>query len=95
MVTISKKNLHDILEPKNQFVQNKTVLEIRNSILNLLNFVVKLEYLLTVKILSEDEIIYFKPYIDKIRENEILKNYIKSQAIPLRGNIDPTLSSVK
>jgi hypothetical protein len=91
----SKKNLDVILEPKNQFLQNKTVSDIRNSINNLLNFVVKLEYLLTVKILSEDEIIYFKPYINKIRDNEILKNYIKSQSIPLRGNIDINLSFVR
>jgi len=56
---------------------------IKKSFDALLDFLVKLQYLFNVGVLSADEITYFKPYIKKIADNNIITKYIDANKTQL------------
>jgi hypothetical protein len=66
---------------------------IRSSFDSFLDFLVKIEYLYSIGMLSEKELAYFKYYIDKAANNKAVVNYVKTYAFPLHGNLHSALNS--
>jgi hypothetical protein len=64
---------------------------IRGSFDTLLDFFVKLEYLLSIKIIKKGEIEYFKYYIDKAADEPPVIEYINKYKFLLRGKLHDNL----
>ena len=60
-----------------------------------LSFLVKLEYLVSVKILDDNELDYFSYFIRKAAEQEEVTNFMKVYEFPLRGKLDQRLKVLK
>jgi hypothetical protein len=65
--------------------------EIRESFDSLLDFFCKLDYLLEIKQITKQEILYFRYYIDKVKTELAVLNYIKIYKFPLHGYLDEIL----
>ena len=65
---------------------------VRESIDTILDFFVRLEYLLEVKLLKDREVAYFCYFLKKARDNTAIQNYTKIYQLPL---YDKLLSRMK
>jgi hypothetical protein len=66
---------------------------VRGSFDRFLNFLCKLEYMLSLELLNRNEIVYFQYYIDLVAKNEPVLNYIRIYNFALYGKLDPKLNS--
>jgi hypothetical protein len=64
---------------------------IRMSFDSLLDFFVKLEYLLSMNLIKKSELEYFNYYIRKTAENGAAVSYMKAYKFPLKGKLDLSL----
>jgi hypothetical protein len=92
-------NLKDLLrdrrtEPALRLTEDEK--EIREAFDAFLNFFVKLEYLLNIKILDKNrnELDYFYYFIDLAARQEAVTNFMKIYRFPLRGMLDPRLEVI-
>ena len=69
--------------------------KIRFSFDKLLDFFSKLEYLLSIGLLTDKEIDYFRYYIDKAGRNEAVVNYVIAYNFPLHRRLHPKLDSTQ
>jgi hypothetical protein len=66
---------------------------VRDSFDSLLDFFSKLEYLSSIDLLSQQQLEYFRYYIDKAAENNAVVNYVKIYNFPLHKRLHPNLNS--
>jgi hypothetical protein len=72
---------------------NVTEDEIRRSFDALLYFLIKLEYLLFVGVLTDDETMYFQFFIKKAAAEPSVINYAKMKDFHFSGRLDPSLNT--
>lgn len=90
----TKNKLDRLLRNHNQHpITVEPEVEIREAFDAFLDFLVKLEYLITVGILNKKEISYFWYFIDKAATDPSVINYVKIYKFPLSGKLHPNLSS--
>ena len=68
--------------------------EIRKSFDSLLHFYCKLDYLIKMKQLTPKEKFIFQYYIDLVKIQPVVLEYIKIYNFPLCGNLDPSLTNL-
>jgi hypothetical protein len=87
-----KSNLLVILRDHNAIpINDDGEIAIRASFDALLDFFVKLEYLLSIKVIKKGEIEYFKYYIDKTADEPPVIEYINKYEFLLRGKLHDNL----
>jgi hypothetical protein len=67
---------------------------IRMSFDSLLDFFVKLEYLLSLRLIKRSEIEYFEYYINKAVGNAAVVSYMNTYKFPLKGKLDTPLKVI-
>jgi YVTN family beta-propeller protein len=65
--------------------------KIREAFDHFLDFLVKLEYLVNIELVSMEQISYFKYFIDIAAENKGVKNYVRIYKFPLFGKLHLSL----
>jgi hypothetical protein len=61
---------------------------------SLLDFFVKLEYLLSMDLIKKTEMEYFDYYLKKTADNAAVVGYMKTYKFPLKGKLNPSLKVV-
>jgi hypothetical protein len=88
----TKSNLERILrDHKIEDIHDNGERRIRESFDYLLAFFSKLEYLLKIHLIKENEIFYFRWYINRAAENEAIVGYVKRYEFQLDGTLHSRL----
>lgn len=88
-------DLSDILRNhEDRDVTASDEIAIRMSFDSLLDFFVKLEYLLSLNLIKKTEMEYFDYYIKKTVENAAVVRYMKTYKFPLKGKLNPSLNVI-
>jgi hypothetical protein len=91
----NQMDLNDVLrDHRSRDVTASDEIVIRMSFDSLLDFFVKLEYLLSMGLIKKTEIEYFNYYIEKTAENSAVVNYMRIYKFPLKGKLNSTLKVI-
>ncbi len=66
---------------------------VRDSFDSLLDFFSKLEYLFSIDLLTQQQLEYFRYYINQAAESNAVVNFVKIYNFPLHGRLHPNLNS--